>query len=390
MGAPQIVVIGAGVAGTAAAWRAARRGASVTVVHAVGGATALYSGAADLDPWERAPAAEPVSDVVMEFSRALGVWRLGATGLCLATLAGVLRPARAADRALLDLSGLAGQQIAVADVDRDDWDAPLLAAALSTSPWATSTGTQFVPVRVSAIRAGHERRIAALDFACLLDDADRLRWFAEQLRVARPPEARAWLAGPWLGLERDAGAELRAQIGIPIGETTSLPGGVAGARFERARDRLFEQLGLRVVPGRAERLEPHADGVRMTWSGAEARDSPDPLQADAVIVATGGLVGGGLSAVSAELVPGAVAFQLSIDLPGAEVAIAAALDAVLGCDVGADFQLLERVGIRTDGARVRGLTRVFAAGDVRHGPARTVLAALQSGIDAADAALAPS
>jgi hypothetical protein len=241
-------------------------------------------------------------------------------------------------------------------------------------------------VRVSAIRAGHERRIAALDFACLLDDVDRVRWFAEQLRVARTPDAAAWLTGPWLGLERDVASELRAQIGIPIGETTSLPGGVAGARFERARDRLFEQLGLRSILGRGDRVEPRTSGVRVIASSAGGAE-PEVLEADAVIVATGGLVGGGLSAVAAELVPGAVAFEPSIDLPGAELAIGDALDAVLGCDVGADFQLLERVGIRTDGPAVRGLARVFAAGDVRHGLGRTVFAALQSGIDAADAAL---
>jgi thioredoxin reductase len=171
-----------------------------------------------------------------------------------------------------------------------------------------------------------------------------------------------------------------ARAGLPVGETTSLPGGVAGARFEVARDRLFAAGGVTVVRALAERLTPTSDGVRITTSG-------DTISADVAILALGGVVGGGVRAVSAELVPGAIAFELSLEVPGVELALTNDLDATQGCDIGERFELLHRVGIRMDGPRVRGLTRTFAAGDVCNGGAHTVLGAVDSGIAAADAAL---
>lgn len=380
MSVPRIVVIGAGAAGTAAAWRAARAGATVTVIHGASGASALYSGTADVVPWERELANEPVSVGAGEFVRALGLWKSGDELARIATRAGIVRPARAADRALLDLSAFAGRRIAVADVDRDDWDAPLLARSLASSHWARSTGTDFIPVRVSAIRAGHERRYPATDFARLFDDPERARWLGEQLESSRTAETAAWLTGPWLGLERDVPSEIAARAGVAVGETTSLPGGVAGARFEVARDRLFAALGVTVVRARAERLTPTSEGVRISTSS-------ETVSADVTILALGGLIGGGVRATSGEFVLGAIAFELSLEVPGVEIALTTDLDASVGCDIGERFELLNRVGIRMDGPRVRGLPRTFAAGDVCNGGAHTVLGAVDSGIAAADAAL---
>ena len=48
-----MVVVGAGIAGLAAAWSARRAGREVTVVSAGPGASALGSGAVDDVPWEQ-------------------------------------------------------------------------------------------------------------------------------------------------------------------------------------------------------------------------------------------------------------------------------------------------------------------------------------------------
>src|SRR5687767_14513449 len=80
-----VVVIGAGAAGTAAAWAAARAGASVMVLHDRAGATALYSGALDLVPWDskdEPQARRAAEDAVLAdtelaaFAGELGVFRL--------------------------------------------------------------------------------------------------------------------------------------------------------------------------------------------------------------------------------------------------------------------------------------------------------------------------
>ena len=74
---------------------------------------------------------------LLEFSAALGVWDLVPTLRRVATLEGNVRPARGSDRALLDLERCAGKRVAVVDLERDDWDAPLLAKSFAASPPST-------------------------------------------------------------------------------------------------------------------------------------------------------------------------------------------------------------------------------------------------------------
>jgi hypothetical protein len=151
-----------------------------------------------------------------------------------------VRPALGADDALLELAPLAGRHIAVAEADRDDWDAPLLARTLAASAWAARTKTRFSAVPVRLLRTGHERRIAPYDLAALHDEPSRRAALAEALRAASAG-VDAWLLGPWLGLEPSTVRELRALCPLPLGESTSLMGGAAGARFELSRDRLFAE-----------------------------------------------------------------------------------------------------------------------------------------------------
>ena len=66
----RIVVVGAGAAGIAAAWRASRAGAEVEVIHAKPGATELYSGALDLGEWDRL-CTRRIDPEVAQFAEAL-------------------------------------------------------------------------------------------------------------------------------------------------------------------------------------------------------------------------------------------------------------------------------------------------------------------------------
>ena len=122
-----IAVIGGGIAGVAAAFEASRQGAQPTVFHDLAGASALYSGALDLEPWDHAAAVTPLSPELLQFSAELGAWALSDAPCRVATLEGNVRPARGRDRACLDLERCAGGRVAVVDLERDDWDAPLLA-----------------------------------------------------------------------------------------------------------------------------------------------------------------------------------------------------------------------------------------------------------------------
>jgi glycerol-3-phosphate dehydrogenase subunit B len=405
---PPVVVIGAGMAGTAAAFAAAVAGAPVVVVHDRAGASALYSGALDLEPWDAALAYElpqqkreaPRDDALDAFIAALGVHRL--TGLhperagLVATQAGVVRPALGADDALLELAPLAGRHIAVADAERDDWDAPLLARTLAASAWAVRTQTRFSAVSLRMLRTGHERRIAPYDLAALHDDPARCSALAEALKAASAG-VDAWLLGPWLGLEPETVRNLRALCSLPLGESTSLMGGAAGARFERARDRLLAARGVDVrqarithVSARGPRygveLEPEA-----TAPGGARRVE---LDARAVVLATGGVGAGGVaftwtppSVIRGFELPFAAPVTLALDgeeLGGGGSLYGPSLETI---GLGA----LERVGIACDAlgrpvGQNPGETGLLVAGDAVSGRPRTMLEAALTGLRAGNVA----
>lgn len=389
MAEPMVVVIGAGIAGTAAAWAAAKQGARVSVVHDRAGASALYSGALDELEWERASSQHvDTNGELGEFAAALGVWQLGSRTL--ATREGVLRPALGSDSALLDLTPFAGRRIAVADLERDDWDAPLLARSFSAAHWARSTGTEFAATPVNALRSGHERRIAPYDFAALFDDPTRRLTLAEAIAAARPV-ANAWLFGPWLGLAPGTAAEIGRLAGVPVGETTSGTGAAAGARFELARDALLAKAGVSVRRTRVSELSETSGGFLVeTQDDAEPSRRVPPIEAKAVVIAVGGVAAGGIL-LTWEPERAQRSFALGFRAP-----VALALDGEVLAGAGSLYGLslearglgaLERVGIALEvrgnalamGGAPKGL---HAAGDIVAGRPRTALEAARSGLSA--------
>jgi len=384
-----LAVVGAGAAGTAAAWAAARAGARVSVFSAQAGATELYSGALDFRTEERAivPA---LDDDVRAFAAELGVWNVGDRGRRVATSAGVVRAARGIDASLLDLEDLAGWHIAVADTDRFDFDAPLLARALQASPWAEATSTRFSAVRVGVLREPGERYLFAHDFAQLHEEPGRLAWLGQQLESARGSHD-AWLVGPWLGVEHALAPRLRERLGVPVGETTSLPGGPAGARFAAGRERLFAHHEIASAGARVYAVEATGRVWTLQLAAEERNDgSPRVVVVDAVVLAAGGLVGGGLRLAEPgdTSSPGVVpTFRVPapVALDGTQFATPGSLHGVDWAHYG--VEALERVGIAAERGRVEGQRGLFAAGDCVSARSRTVLEAVRAGVEAARAAL---
>jgi len=380
----KIAIIGAGIAGAAAAFEVARQGERATVFHELTGASGLYSGALDYEPWDRAAETQVVEPGLLEFAQRLGAWQLGSAARRLVTLEGNVRPARGSDGALLDLESCAGKRVAVVDLERDDWDAPLLAKSMTASAWAERTQTRFVPAPVPILHQGFERRISGYDFAALHDAPERARRLQTALQNSGV-SADAWLFGPWLGIERPIAQELSRSLGVPVGETTSAPGGAAGARFERARDRLLEQLA-QVTRGRLTHLERQGSGYRLRVHDRAAEEFP------IVILATGGVAAGGVALDRSFERRGGTGFRLSFS-----AALPLELDAevVEGVSSLANVDFVERglgalleVGIatRADGS-VRDHSGIFVAGDAIAGRPRTALMAAHSGLQAARSAL---
>lgn len=455
-GQRKVLVVGHGLAGTAAAWRAASLEASVFVVSAGAGASVLTSGALDALPWEdlaRAEAiarragrgraeieadwlrAEPLPAALTAFTDALGTVRIPSAGEALprlATLAGRTRPARGHDLSLLDLAATPPGIVAVPRASRAAWDADSLARCWNDDPFVRARGQRFVPIDASLLRFDGEDRVADADLAARHDDPARVAWLSERLREAFAREGlspSAVILGPWLGVDAPRAKALSDRLGIPCGEALAATGSPAGLRFARARDRLLAKAGARVIQARVTSIAPPErtpslavppdsgrrkapDSVRVPESvrlaperatiEVDAGDSP--LRADRVVLACGGLLGGGLvydppdGHAAADMPERShAAFRFSFEVKptedGRPYLVASGARAGLPASMfGAALDLsawptsgqtgtLESIGVAVE----RGLLcapHLAAAGDVIADRPRTALVAIESGLAA--------
>ena len=411
----RVAVIGAGVAGVAAAWAAAQRGAQIRLFDGGPGASCLGCGAVDDRPWEKVARSVAVLEGVATaghlpesvriFADDLDLWRLPLEGEPLprlATLAGRVRLARGHDRSVLDLARLrAGARVIVPRLDRPEWDADILASALSGDAYAQSRRLRFEAIDAKLLKHVGEERIASADLAARHQAPDRCAWLIARLRelVARAGRADALLLGPWLGSSQPLAAAVSEELGLPVGEVLGDVGAAAGLRYEAARDALMEHIGIEIEPAVITAIER---------IGSEARLVPDegePLLVDAVVLALGGVVGGGVvydppeQRAGADMpAAGGRPFRISLELEVPMQGAGRPLDVVSSVhgpaldDVAwprdADPGLLESVGVACDGfevSRRRGRhlpLRLFAAGDVVADMPRTILQAVFSGIRA--------
>jgi glycerol-3-phosphate dehydrogenase subunit B len=391
------VVVGAGVAGTAAALAARAVGADVTLVNGGTGASTLPTGAIAVCGWQRGEPPAPIDARAAAILSALDAFHIPDRGVVLATTAGIVRSARGADRALLDLETLDQGVVLVPRGDYPSWDGNALARAWTDAPRAQIRTLAFVAADATIARWVQERALPDADLAARHDDPARLAWLAERLRemIARaaPGSAVAVILPPWLGLDQPRADALSAMVGVRCGEAIGLPGGPSGLRFERARDRALARDGVAIARARVVAIARAGDRWRVDLDRGEART------ADHVILATGGLVGGGLeytpaAAVRAGALPPAprTTFRATIAIDGADLPVGAggAPLAIPGSLFGlapeslawpsADDPLLERVGVLAgEDGRVRGITSFGAAGELVADRERTWLDALVSG-----------
>jgi len=405
-----VVVIGSGIAGTAAALAAARAGAEVTIVMGAPGATVLAGGALDDVPWEdaRSGRGEPRA-LLAEDARSvlddLEGYDVPEGQAVLVARTGIVRLARGRDRALLSVATSGPGDVMVTDVAHAGWDALALARSWSASREAAGRGLRFVAVKASVLAHTDERAFTDADLAARHDDPERLAWLAARLsealaRAEQVERVSGVVLPPWLGASRERATELSRLVGLPCGEALGGVGGPSGLRFEHARDRATERRGVRVVQGRACRVAPAEE---LAWHVDLSPRSLGTLDADAVVLATGGLLGGGF-----EYTPSGA--TLGGALPSAPRSLArVTLDAPVTLGARGDagdtsslfggapethawpYQadpLLDRLGVPVDDhGRVRGESRgLYAVGELAADRPRTWLAALSLGARAGGSA----
>lgn len=388
-----MIIVGAGVAGTAAALAARKSGVRTTVIDGGTGASTLSTGALDLVPWAEATAvALSIPHEARSVLDALGGFVLSDRAVRVLTTAGIVRPARGHDAALLDVTERASGQVGVVRCGRPGWDADALVRA-----W----GRGYEPLDATVIRHADERSLPDADFAARHDDEERLGWLAERLREAIAASGRAFSAlvlPPALGVERARADALSKRVGLPCGEAIGLPGGPSGLRFERARDRALASAGIDRVGTRVTAIQ----WERPSWQVyAEGRDTQ---QADAVVLAAGGLLGGGIEYAPSDAIPASVLpprarppLKLGIEAPltlgsrGQPLETPGSLFGVPPESLASPFAidaLFDRAGVLVDqnGLATGAGRALFAAGELVADIPHTWLAALCSGARAGVAA----
>jgi glycerol-3-phosphate dehydrogenase subunit B len=327
---PEVVVVGGGLAGCWAAATAAASGARVTLVRRALGATATSAGPLDFVPpgeaadpagWlARLPRTDPhhpyvaggaapsVEELEGEAER-LGL-ALATAGLevrvslraplLLAGITGQVRLAGVAPetQAAGDLGRAAGRTVAVAGIQGlARFDPGAVAAALDERRLGWPA-----PLRAVALLVAPELPGVGPEVAVDLDDATLARALeapggAEALGAAiaaalRPGTAELVLLPAVLGVEDPGGvaARVAGAAGVPVAEMVTSPPSAPGWRLQRACDRLVADAGVRVVGGTVGAVATDGERAISVLAGGET------LPCDALVLATGKYLGGGVVA----------------------------------------------------------------------------------------------
>lgn len=318
----EVVVVGGGVAGLAAALAASEEGARVTVLDARPGASSLAGGAWDFGlaparPSEaladsrsslallaelvRARPTHPLAPHALELGalaaashtavlEALGIYaplELDRPPALVATDVGLVRRVATAQRAVLDLAALPKGRIAVATFpSARAHDGGFVAASLGELSVRAGDARRFCAVEVEILRRGRDVWLHPHEAGALFDD-DRARDRLVRAlgRALGGSSFDAVLLPPLLGEHDDtAWSRVRAALAMPIGEWASSLAGPQSARLIRALARGF---------ARSKASYERSPVVRAETTSVETARTTH--RAGAVVLATGRHLAGGLS-----------------------------------------------------------------------------------------------
>ena len=396
-----LLIVGAGLAGLFSAAFAARRGAKVTLIAEGRGSLGLSHGCIDIagptpphlaiqklpddHPYALA-GIESLEAAVREFRAITQSARLAYSGelgraLHLPTALGgdhatSLAPSPLAAGDLTD-----GNPLTIADFQgfRD------FHAALATAELQRRGLPVREPLHLPLLDAPTHRDSYATDLARLFDEARSREEIARAWKPRMRDVGRLGLPAV-IGLDRSSEAfeDLGKRIGVPIFEIPTLPPSLPGLRLERALQRVAVAEGVWVIEGARAvgRVDGRSEGRRVAGVIAQTAGGPRLIDASAVLLASGGILNGGLVAQQDGLIHESV-FGLPAFLQGERAGWTS--DRVLGPQpyarfglaVGRDMRPLDREGRPY-------FENLFAAGGLLAGADRTSEGSRQ-GIDLATA-----
>lgn len=317
-----VIIIGAGLTGLMAAYHAARAGARVKIVAKGLGATHWHAGTIDVlgyYPTNATPVTRPL-DTVRDLTRAqsqhpytlaaqalddalndfvtltheLGLPYVGAPNagdnLWLPSPLGAARPTFLAPRAQIagDLRR-SEPMVIVGFRGLRDFYPTLIAENLTKQ--GHPARAEFLPLDVISAR----RDVNTAQLAATLDDDVRGEQLALALRnIVRANERLGLPAILGLDAHTTTFERLQARVGAPIFEIPTLPPSVPGIRLTNALRHRLRQMGVRIEINAAV-SGSYADGARVQWIESEASGRPLRHRAEKFILATGGILGGGIN-----------------------------------------------------------------------------------------------
>jgi len=258
-------------------------------------------------------------------------------------------------------------------------------AGLAAAEMASLGAPVGEPLHLPLLDAPAHRDSYATDLARLFDDARR----REEIARAWKPQMRGVrrLALPAvIGLDRshEAFADLEKRLGVPICEIPTLPPSVPGLRLEGALRRIAVEAGAWLLEGARAvgRVDGRSGGRRVSGVVAHTPGGPRQLDAAAVILATGGVLHGGLVARQNGLVQESV-FDLPVTFRGEREGWTS--PSALSPQPYARYGLTVSADMRPIGAHGEPLfENLFAAGGILAGADRAAEGSRQ-GIDLATA-----
>jgi len=346
--AADVVVIGGGLAGAAAALAARRSGRSVAVIRRSWGGTALSHGVLDLarDPLaaphaplgERRSVAASIGALALrrprhpwavlgarlpDLARVLGAAGeetdgrlvfadLEAENRCLLTPLGAIKTTAGGQDTVLAGDLLRGGAVGVVGfVGHPAWDARLLAAAANEAAGAAGLRCTALPIETRFLQRADDYALRPHQLAQrIASDPDGL---AEAIRLALPAGVERLLLPPLLGTgdPRPIRAALEEKLGLPCAELPAASAApLPGLRLQQMLEALLEARGVQLWHGEVFSRDgtPGALFVRaaapplLDPSHFDAGRAPVPheppaahrVRARAVVLATGRFVGGGI------------------------------------------------------------------------------------------------
>ena len=344
---PDVLVVGAGVAGFAAALSARRAGATVEVLSAHAGATSLSGGAWDVcsdlyastdeiirplrtiaeevetlvyeDPHHPYARLDAKATAVIDAAHALvlaalSIYRpldLNSRGVLVATDLGLLRRTATAQDAVLDLASAGTlDTTAVLSLRGDrNTDARFLSASWTELMSIAQQSRNFAPLHIDFFNRKDDALLHPHEIAAIGDSEDGGARIAELIANAvRAETFGSVVMPPLLGYKRDdVRARMEKLVGLPLGEWVQPLAGPQGLRLARRIDEVLVAEGCARVDHEVKRVEPRTNGTLVHLVNGTTK------QAGAVVLCTGKHLGGGLAMRGGELVESLSALPVYLD-----------------------------------------------------------------------------